>query len=75
MIYRTYSQRIAVHVPQCNNNMDNTQKEPIKLKSFPVYLPEEKYRLFNSLCKTKRMPMTKIAEAEIDKFIKREQSA
>jgi len=46
--------------------------DKIKLKSFPVYLPEYKYNQFNSLCKAKRMAMTKAAEAEIDKFIKRE---
>lgn len=48
-------------------------KQTNKLPSFPVYLPEDKYEVFKSLCKTKRMPMTKIAEIEIDKFIKREQ--
>lgn len=44
----------------------------IRLPSFPVYLPQEKYDTFKELCKSKRMPMTKIAEIEIDKFIKRE---
>lgn len=42
------------------------------LPSFPVYLPREKYDQFQALCKSKRMPMTKIVEQEIDKFIKRE---
>jgi len=45
--------------------------DKIKLKSFPVYLPEAKYLEFQKLCKTDRQPMTKIAEAEIDKYIKR----
>lgn len=51
------------------------KKEKARIKSFPVYLPEGKYDTFKELCDTKRMPMTRIAEAEIDKFIKREQSA
>lgn len=42
------------------------------MPSFPVYLPQDKYDAFKKLCKAKRMPMTKIAEQEIDKFIKRE---
>lgn len=41
------------------------------LPSFPVYLPKDKYDTFKALCETERMPMTKIAEQEIDKFIKR----
>lgn len=52
-----------------------TKKEKIKVKSFPVYLPESKYETFKELCDTKRTPMTRIAEAEIDKFIKREQTS
>lgn len=48
------------------------KKETQKLKSFPVYLPIEKYLQFNALCKVKRLAMTRVAEAEIDKFIKRE---
>lgn len=43
-----------------------------RLPSFPVYLPQEKYDEFKRLCQARRMPMTKIAEQEIDKFIKRE---
>jgi len=46
--------------------------EIVKLPSFPVYLPQDKYDKFKELCKAKRMPMTKIAEQEIDKFIARE---
>lgn len=47
--------------------------EKIKLKSFPVYLPEAKYTEFQKLCKAERQAMTKVAEAEIDKYIKRKQ--
>lgn len=42
------------------------------LVSLPVYMPYAKYKQLSGLCKVKRMPMTKIVEAEIDKFIKRE---
>lgn len=49
--------------------------EKIPLKSFPVYLPVEKYKQFNDICKVKRIAMTRAAEAEIDKFIKRESQA
>ena len=42
-----------------------------KLKSFPVYIPPAKYKEFQKLCKADRQAMTKIAEAEIDKYIKR----
>lgn len=52
------------------NNRQMSEK--IKIKSFPVYLPEDVYMAFNALCKAKRTPMTKIAEVEINKFIKRE---
>ncbi len=45
---------------------------PTDIISFPVYMPFAKYQSFSKLCTDKRMPMTKIAEAEIDKFIKRE---
>jgi hypothetical protein len=48
------------------------KQEIIRMPSFPVYLPQDKYDVFKKLCKAKRMPMTKIAEQEIDKFIKRE---
>lgn len=42
------------------------------LVSLPVYMPYAKYKQLSEICKGKRMPMTKIVEAEIDKFIKRE---
>ena len=53
-----------------------TDKKPKKetgLKSFPVYLPIAKYDQFKALCDADRTPMTRIAEAEIDKYIKRKQ--
>lgn len=42
------------------------------LKSFPVYLPVDKMSALNALCKSKRIPKTRIVEAEIDKLLKRE---
>jgi len=47
------------------------EKLPTDLVSFPVYMVRAKYDVFNELCKSKRMPMTRVAEAEIDKFLKR----
>lgn len=52
--------------------MSKQKEEIVRLPSFPVYLPQDKYDAFKKMCQSKRMPMTKIAEAEIDKFMKRE---
>jgi len=47
------------------------EKLPTDIVSLPVYMTSAKYDEFNKLCKADRMPMTKIAEAEIDKYIAR----
>ena len=43
-----------------------------KLKSIPVYLPNEKHEALNRISEKKRIVKTKLIEAEIDKLIKRE---
>ena len=43
-----------------------------KLKSIPVYLPDEKHTALHSISDKKRLPITRLIEAEIDKLIKRE---
>lgn len=56
--------------------MTEQTKKPKKdtgLSSFPVYLPHAKYQQFKALCELDRLPMTRVAEAEIDKYIKRKQ--
>lgn len=47
------------------------KKKDTGLTALPVYLPNEKYKQFKELCETDRLPMTRVAEAEIDKYIKR----
>ena len=44
-----------------------------KLKSIPVYLPNEKHLALSTISKNKRQPITRLIELEIDKLIKREQ--
>ena len=54
--------------------MQMTDKKPKKdtgLSAFPIYLPHAKYQQFKALCELDRLPMTRVAEAEIDKYIKR----
>lgn len=56
--------------------MTDKIKKPKKdtgLSAFPIYLPHAKYQQFKSLCELDRLPMTRVAEAEIDKYIKRKQ--
>lgn len=43
-----------------------------KLKSIPVYLPDEKIEKLRVIGKTKRQPLTRVLEAEVDRLIKRE---
>lgn len=43
-----------------------------KLKSVPVYLPDEKHLALKEIAKNKRTSKTKLIELEIDKLIKRE---
>lgn len=43
-----------------------------KLKSIPVYLPDEKHVKLKSISDAKRQPITRLIENEIDKLIKRE---
>lgn len=45
-----------------------------KLKSIPVYLPEDKHKALRTISESKRQPITRLIEGEIDKLIKREQS-
>lgn len=44
-----------------------------KLKSIPVYLPQEKHDALHTISTAKRQPITRLIELEIDKLIKREQ--
>ena len=53
-------------------NKQQKEKLPTDMVSFPVYMVRSKYDTFNSLCKGKRIAMTRVAEDGIDKFIKRE---
>lgn len=50
---------------------EKKEKLPTDLVSLPVYMLREKYDEFQALCKKERLPMTRVAEAEIDKYIKR----
>lgn len=43
-----------------------------RLKSIPVYLPEEKHEALKKISTDKRQPITRLIEVEIDKLIKRE---
>lgn len=43
-----------------------------KLKSIPVYLPEEKLVALKEISKTKRQARTRLIEQELDKLFKRE---
>lgn len=54
------------------NKKEQKEKLPTDIVSFPVYMVRTKYDNFAKMCKDRRMPMTRVAEAEIDKFIKRE---
>jgi hypothetical protein len=43
-----------------------------KLKSIPVYLPEEKRSALKTISKSKRLAQTRLIEQELDKLFKRE---
>jgi len=43
-----------------------------KLKSIPVYLPDEKLVALKEISKTKRQAQTRLIEQELDKLFKRE---
>lgn len=43
-----------------------------KLKSIPVYLPDEKMKALKDISEKKRTPITRLIENEVDKLIKRE---
>lgn len=43
-----------------------------KLKSIPVYLPNEKLAALKEISKTKRQARTRLIEQELDKLFKRE---
>jgi len=43
-----------------------------KLKSIPVYLPDEKRIAFKTISKSKRLAQTRLIEQELDKLFKRE---
>jgi hypothetical protein len=43
-----------------------------KLKSIPVYLPEEKRIALKKISKSKRLAQTRLIEQELDKLFKRE---
>lgn len=47
-------------------------EDKIKLKSFPVYLPEDVMNALNKISKEKRIAKTRIAEQELVKYIARE---
>ena len=51
------------------------QKKDTGLTAIPVYLPHAKYQQFKALCELDRTPMTRVAEAEIDKYILRKSKA
>ena len=44
----------------------------MKLKSIPVYLPEEKLMALKTISKSKRQARTRLIEQELDKMFKRE---
>jgi hypothetical protein len=43
-----------------------------KLKSIPVYLPDEKRIALKEISKSKRLAQTRLIEQELDKLFKRE---
>ena len=43
-----------------------------KLKSIPVYLPDEKRSALKAISKSKRLAQTRLIEQELDKLFKRE---
>ena len=43
-----------------------------KLKSIPVYLPNEKLIALKTISKSKRLAKTRLIEQELDKLFKRE---
>jgi hypothetical protein len=43
-----------------------------KLKSIPVYLPDEKLIALKKISKSKRLAQTRLIEQELDKLFKRE---
>ena len=43
-----------------------------KLKSIPVYLPDEKRFALKAISKSKRLAQTRLIEQELDKMFKRE---
>jgi hypothetical protein len=43
-----------------------------KLKSIPVYLPDEKRIALKAISKSKRLAQTRLIEQELDKLFKRE---
>jgi len=43
-----------------------------KIKPIMVYLPEDKHTALKAISDTKRQPITRLVEAEIDKLLKRE---
>jgi predicted transcriptional regulator len=45
------------------------------IKSFPVYLPIDKFNKLDELAKKKRIPRTRLVEAEIDKLLAREEKS
>ena len=44
----------------------------MKLKSIPVYLPDEKLIALKSISKSKRLAQTRLIEQQLDKMFKRE---
>lgn len=43
-----------------------------KLKSIPVYLPDDKMAKLKKIGEDKRQPLTRLIESELDRLIKRE---
>jgi hypothetical protein len=54
------------------NKKNKKEKLPTDIVALPVYMVRSKYDKLAEICKSKRMPMTRIAEGEIDKYIARE---
>jgi hypothetical protein len=52
------------------NQKTNIMNE--KLKSIPVYLPDEKRSALKTISKSKRLAQTRLIEQELDKLFKRE---
>jgi hypothetical protein len=44
----------------------------MKLKSIPVYLPDEKRSALKAISKSKRLAQTRLIEQELDKMFKKE---